>query len=163
MIDLDESRLAKLAREMVMNVRNYKAVFADYGIDETDYYTIEKNEYYKKVKEHFSLEWNSALSTKDRVQIGSLAYIEQLMPVVTRRAIREKDPEPLVAVTKVCDFLQKLSGVGDPKSDRNIAEKFHIIINLGADTEEYIKSVSVNANDSEAIRTATAVPSIPST
>ena len=34
MKDLDEFTLAKLAREMAMNIRPYKPIFADYGIDE---------------------------------------------------------------------------------------------------------------------------------
>jgi hypothetical protein len=151
MVDLDEIQLAKLAREMVMNIRNYKDIFADYGIDEDDYYRIAKNKYYKKIKDHFALEWNSALSTEDRLRLGSLAYLEQLTPVLTRRAMREDTP--LAASTDVGKFLQKAAGVGEGKIDKTMAERFVITINLGADVEgkpvveKYNKSVAVDAND----------------
>lgn len=145
MADLDEIQLAKLAREMVMNIRNHKAVFADYGIDETAYYEIEKLSYYKKIRDHFALEWNSALSTEDRLRIGSLAYLEHLMPVLTRRALREDTP--LAASTEVGKFLQKAAGVGEPKNDKALNDRFVITINLGADVEHYNKSLAIDAND----------------
>ena len=40
MADLDEYAMAKLAREMAMAIRNYKDIFADFGITEEDYYEI---------------------------------------------------------------------------------------------------------------------------
>ena len=67
--DLDEFALAKLAREMAMNIRPYKAVFEDFNISEEDYYEIAKNEFYIRAKEQFALEWNSALSVNERVKL----------------------------------------------------------------------------------------------
>jgi hypothetical protein len=145
MVDLDEIILAKLAREMVMNIRNYQAVFADYGIDEQDYYEIEKNDFYKKAKETFAIEWNASISTEDRLKIGSLAYLEQLVPVITRRAM--KDDANLVASTEVGKLLSKMAGVGEMKVEKNLAERFIININLGADTETYDKSIEITPND----------------
>ena len=56
-----------------MNIRNYKDVFADFGIDENDYQQIEKTEFFRKAKEQFALEWNSALSSVDRVDDDTCA------------------------------------------------------------------------------------------
>lgn len=141
---LDETALAKLAREIVMNIRNYKVVFADYGIDEEDYYEIEKNEFFKKVKEHFAQEWNSALSTKDRLEIEAQAYCEQLMPVATRRAL---DPEtPLPAVNEVLKTLQKIA-TGEKSDGKAAADRFVISINLGGEVETFNKAIAVDAND----------------
>lgn len=146
MPDLDELTLAKLARELVMNIRNYKLVFADYGIDENDYYEIEKNEFFKKVKEQYTLEWNSATSTENRLKIGSLAYLEQLFPALTRRALDAN--EALPAATGVANLLMKTAGIGgDNKTPEAAADRFVITINLGADTETYNKSIEVNPND----------------
>ena len=152
MPDLDELRLAQLARELVMNIRNYKLVFADYGIDETDYYEIEKNEFFKKIKDQYTIEWNSSTSTEDRLKIGSLAYLERLFPELTRRALDAN--EALPAATGVASLLMKTAGVGgDSKPAANMAERFVITINLGADVEgkeiveKYNKSVDVNPND----------------
>jgi hypothetical protein len=146
MVELDEVMLAKLAREMVMNIRNYRAVFDDYGIEEDDYYEIEKNEFYKKAKETFALEWNASTSTEDRLKIGSLAYLEQLVPVITRRAMR--DDTALAASTEVGKLLSKMAGVGEAKTEKNLAERFMITINLGGDdVKTYDKSIELNPND----------------
>jgi hypothetical protein len=145
MAELDESQMAKLARELVMNIRNYKETFALFGIDETDYQLIEKNEFFRKVKEHFTLEWNSTLSTEERIRFQNLAYYEQLSPVLTRRAMA---PDAnLSASTDVGKLLMKGAGIGEAKSEKTSAERFVITINLGADTETFDKSIEVNPND----------------
>ena len=76
-VNLTEISLATLAREMVMNIRSYKEVFAEYGIDETDYYEIEKNPFYHRIKEQLTLEWNATL------ELGS---INESVDIVTRVA-----------------------------------------------------------------------------
>jgi hypothetical protein len=147
MVELDEIKLAKLAREMAMNVRPYAEVFDDFGITETDYYEISKLEFYARAKEQFTLEWNSTISTGDRIKIGSLAYLEQILPMLTRRALDLK--EPLPAATDVAKLLARNAGIGEVKSEKNTSERFMITINLGADVdgkpviETYDKSIAV--------------------
>ena len=139
--DLDETALAKLAREMAMNIRNYRDIFADYGIDENDYAKIERNEYYRKVKEHFTLEWNSSGSTADRISHQSLAGYEQLMPILIRRAMREDTPLP--AAIETGKLLQKTAGIGEKGLDKANLERFVITINMGDDREHYDKPIAV--------------------
>lgn len=145
MADLDEIQMAKLARELAMNIRPYTAVFAEFGIDEIDYQLIEKNGFFRKVKEQFTQEWNSSLSTEERLRIGSLAYLEQLFPIITRRAMKED--ANLSASTDVSKVLMKAAGVGEPKGDKVNTDRFVITINLGADTETYDKSIAIDVND----------------
>jgi len=146
MADLDESNMIKLAGELVMNIRNYKLVFADYGIDENDYYELEKNAFFKRAKEMFALEWNSINSTADRVRIKSLAGYEHMMPTLIRRAIAEDTP--LAAAASVASTLAKTSGLGtDNKTAGNASERFIIQINLGADVETFNKSIEINPHD----------------
>jgi hypothetical protein len=131
--DLDDIQLGRLARELVMNIRNYKDTFALFGIDENDYQQIEKNEFFRKVKEQFTLEWNSTLSTEERIRFQNLAYYEQLSPILTRRAMQ---PDAnLSASTDVAKILMKGAGIGEAKSEKANSERFVITINLGADTE----------------------------
>src|SRR5215831_9415844 len=85
--DLDETKMAALARDLVLNIRNYKETFAEYGIDENDYQQIEKNEFFRKVREHLILEWNSIHSSEERNRFIQLAYYEKLSPIVVRRAM----------------------------------------------------------------------------
>jgi hypothetical protein len=152
MADLDEITLAKLAREMVMNIRNYQAIFADFGISEEDYYEIAKSEYFKRVKEHFTLEWNSASSTADRIKLQGQAGTEVLMPIAIARAL--STAEPLTSVIETLKMVSKIAGVGDNKpTPAGAAERFVITINLGADVEgkpvieHFNKSIEVNPND----------------
>ena len=147
--DFDEITLAKLAREMVMNVKNVHALFEEYGLNEEIYYELmAKNEYFKRLKEQYTLDWNSALSTAERLKVGSLAYLEQLIPSLTRRALEEEGTkEPLAAATGVANLLTKTAGIGDPKTSISPTERFVITINLGESSETYNKSIEVNPND----------------
>jgi hypothetical protein len=151
MTELDETKLVKLAREMAMNVRPCEDVFEDFGINKTDYYEISKLEFYAKVKEQFTLEWNATASTADRVKIGSLAYLEQILPTITRRALDLK--EPLPAATDVAKLLARNAGIGEKTETKGASERFVITINLGADVdgkpvvEKYDKSIAVDASD----------------
>lgn len=148
MADLDEIQMAALARELVMNIRNYQETFALFGIDETDYQIIEKNEYFRKVREHLALEWNSTLSTEERIRVQHLAYLERLSPVLARRAMQ---PDAnLSASTDVGKLLMKGAGIGEAKTEKAITDRFVITINLGADTEgkevieHYDKAIAVD-------------------
>jgi hypothetical protein len=152
MINLDEYGLAKLAREMAMAVRTQEAIFKDFAIDEMDYYDILKLDFYKRAFDQFTLEWNSALSATERVKLVSAAYLEQVLPVITAKALERT--ENLGAATEVAKFLAKNAGIGNDKGDgRPGAERFVITINLGADVdgkpvvEKYDKSIAIDAND----------------
>jgi hypothetical protein len=145
MTDLDDIQMAALARELVMNIRNYKETFALFGIDEKDYQLIEKNEFFRKVREQFTLEWNASTSTDERIRLQHLAYLEKLSPVLARRAMQ---PDAnLSASTDVAKIFMKGSGMGEPKSEKASAERFIITINMGGETETYDKSIEINPND----------------
>jgi hypothetical protein len=151
MANLNEFAMAKLAREMAMCIRNHNDIFADFGISEEDYYTISKNEFYKRAKEQFSLEWNSTLSAADRVKLISASFAEEVLPVIAGRAL-DKD-EPLVNVLGTFKQLCQNAGIGDPKAEQKPNERFVITINLGSDVEgkpvveHFDKSIAVDAND----------------
>ena len=146
MADLDDTAMASLAREMAMNIRNYKAIFADYGITEEDYYEISRHEFFIRAKEQFALGWNSATSAGERVRLQAAAGSELLLPIVIRRAMNEK--ENLANATDAAKFVAKLAGLGEPKiTPENMADRFIITINLGADSETYNKSIAPDPND----------------
>jgi len=144
MADLDEYAMAKLAREMAMAIRNYKDIFADFNLTEEDYYEIAKNDFYKRAKEQFALEWNSTLSTADRVKITSAAGAEQGLLAVTRRMLDPNEPFPgvLTAFKQLCQN----AGIGDPKAEQKTSERFIITINIGDESKTYDKSIDVDAS-----------------
>jgi hypothetical protein len=110
MPDLDEFALAKLAREMAMNIRPYQAVFSDFGIDESDYYEIAKQDFFKRAKEQFTLEWNSVLSVNERTKLLSATGYEEALPVICKRLLREN--ESLRDVIDGAKMLSKNAGLG---------------------------------------------------
>lgn len=132
MADLDETKLASLAREMAMAIRTYEAIFADYGIDEYDFYEISKNPFYQRARDEFALQWNAATSVHKRVELGSAASLELLLPTLAARA--KSGTEPLQASNDVAKLLARAAGIGEPKPDRkDPGERFVITINLGDD------------------------------
>jgi hypothetical protein len=146
MVELNEFQMAELARELAMNIRTYTTVFAEFGITEEDYYEISKNEFFKRAKEQYALEWNSTTSINDRVRLISSAYAEKTLPTIGKRMMRPD--EPLAAVIDGYKVLQKNAGLGEAKGDGpGSSERFVITINLGADTEVYDKSIEINPND----------------
>lgn len=152
MADLNEFAMAKLAREMAMAIRNHHAIFQDFGITEEDYYEVSKNEFYKRAKEQFALEWNSALSAAERVKLISASYAEEVLPVITRRAMRED--EPLPGVLGTFKQLCQNAGIGDPKNPMvNAAERFIISINMGGDVEHFDKSIEPTTVDMDLVAT----------
>jgi hypothetical protein len=147
----DEATLAKLAREVAMNVRPLKDIIADYGLSKAAYEQVEAIEFFKRAKDQFTLEWNSTLSTEDRLKFCSLASLELLMPKLTARAMSRE--EPLTSATEVSKTLMKISGIGEKDDHRRPSDRFVIQINLGAGqkgatvVEKYNRSIEANAND----------------
>lgn len=139
-VDLDEFVLAKLAREMAMSIRPAAAVLNDYGLDETTFYEITKNPFYRRAKEQFSLEWHSALSVNERVKLISASLLEQALPKLSARMVGN---EPLAAAADVAKLFARNAGLGDVKAESKSSERFQITINLGADTEVYDKALAI--------------------
>ena len=146
MVDLDETALLKLAREMAINVRNYKKVFEDFGISEEDYYEISKIEFFKRAKEQFSIEWNSIVRTKDRTKLLAAVTTEQMLLIVGKQAM--KDTEPLSSRVDFLKTAAKIGGLGEPKKESgDAAERFIITINIGDESKTYSKAIESDPDD----------------
>src|SRR4029077_1651614 len=134
MPDLDDAAMARLAREIAMNIRPVVEILDDYGLDETSFYELNtRNAFFQKVRDQFAIEWNATTSATDRVRAVSAAYLEQALPPPARRMMQAE--EPLPAVTEVAKLFGRNAGLGEPKLDRASAEKFSIVINLGNDVQ----------------------------
>lgn len=143
MPDLDEFALAKLAREMAMNIRPALTVFEDFGITPEDYYGIEKNEFFKRAKEQFALEWNSALSVNERVKLISAAFLEEALPRLGKRMMGD---EPLPAATEVAKLFARNAGLGEGKGEQKTSERFQITINIGEEVKTFDKALMPDSN-----------------
>jgi hypothetical protein len=89
-----------------------------------------------------AIEWNSALSTHDRIRIEAAAIMEDAMPGLSAR-MKSRD-EALPAAIEAGKLFAKLAGLGEVnKAAAGSGEKFVIQIDLGADTKlRYEKDVS---------------------
>lgn len=145
MIDMDETTMAALAREIAMAIRDHEVIFAEYEISPEDYYEISKIDFFRRAKEHFALQWNSAMSSAERARLIAAAYSEQMLPMVTKRSMRET--EPLAACIEGLKLVSKIAGLGEGQAEAPKSDRFTITINLGADQEVYDKSIAVDPND----------------
>lgn len=129
--DLDELQMVKLARELVINVKEPSQVLRSYGLSNADFAILEQNPFFRRAWLQFIVEWNSVNSTPDRIRLYSAIGIEEGLPVLTDRMKNRE--EPLTSAVAVGQFLSKMAGIGDPEAQQNSSEKFVITINLGAD------------------------------
>ena len=140
MIDLDEFALAKLAREIAMNIRPAAVILQDFGLTETAFYEITKNPFFQRARDQFALEWNSMLTTNERVKLISAYALEQALPRLTKRMMGD---EPLAAAADVAKLFSRNAGLGEARADGKSNERFQITINLGADKEVYDKAIAI--------------------
>jgi hypothetical protein len=137
----DRHFLAKLAREFAMNIRNRKEILEIYKINEEEMKKIETISYFITARDQMIIEWNSALSTPQRLRLESLALLEEGLPDI---AVRMTNPnEPLVGAVQTAKFLADLGGMSG-ESRQSISaptDRFVITINLGNETIKYDQPV----------------------
>jgi hypothetical protein len=148
----DEHVLAKLARERAMNIHNRDELKLIFGLDDATFDEIEANDLYKRILQHSIIEWNSPLSTPERIKIISAAYVEETLPIIGSSIMAEKTP--LSEKVEAAKYLAKNAGIGEGQQQQAGAgaDRFVITINLGADTEVYSKSIEVKANDDPPVK-----------
>lgn len=128
--DLAPARLAKLAREIAMNIRELPAILKDYGLT-AQYYDehILTNEFFKRALETIIIEWNGALSTHQRIKVEAAATLEDSLHNLAARM--NTNDEALPAVVETAKLFAKIAGLGEPTQNANSGEKFVISIDLG--------------------------------
>jgi len=143
---MEIDKLAKLARERVHNAKNLDQLLNIFELTKAQFEEIEKNPDYQRILEHYQIEWNSALSTPQRVQLRSAAWLEDNLDIL---GTRMADPlTPLTAVVDVAKFFAKTAGIGEKKDETPTTDRFVITINLGEDTKLKIdKPIAVAPND----------------
>ena len=139
----DQHFIAKLAREVAMTILNRDELKAIYNLSEEQFVVIEQLEFYQRALAQSIIEWNSPLSTPQRIRLISQAYNEEILPIVVGRATQPK--EPLPAVVEVARYLSKLGGLDESKAQAvNSTERFVIQINMGGgEAVTYDKPVTI--------------------
>lgn len=130
--DLDTHKLATLAREIAMDIKEVSTVLKTYGLTESQYEFVKENPFFKRMLENEIITWNSSLSTHDRIRIEAAAILEDNLPTLGARMV--KAGEGLPGVVEAGKLFAKIAGLETPdKAAAAPGEKFRITINLGSD------------------------------
>lgn len=132
--------LAKLAREIAMDIREIDVVLGIYKLTREQYdWLANHHEFYKQALHVSTIEWSSALTTPERVRLESAAILEDALPRLGARMVNQA--EGLPGVVEAAKLFAKLAGLGEKEiGERSVGEKFQININLGGDDKLVYKS-----------------------
>ena len=133
--------IARLARDVVMELKALPDILAPYCITELQYARIKEMPFFKRVFEDFTVEWNRVTSTPERIRLISAVMLEEGLPRMGAQMI-DKDVSPAIAI-ETGKFFAKIAGVGESKTDGVVGEKFVINISLGEETKlQFTKDVT---------------------
>ena len=137
------THLAKLAREIAMDIKEVPIILGNYRLTQEQYdWLKENNEFFKQALHVSTIEWNSALTTPERIKLESAAILEEALPRLGARMVNQA--EGLPGVVEAAKLFAKIAGVGErEQGDRAPGEKFTISINLGGDDKLVYKSKDV--------------------
>jgi hypothetical protein len=132
--ELTPSQLAKLAREVVMEIREIKDILPQFGVTPAQYAKLAEHPAYKRILNAISIDWNCATNTESRIKISAAAILEENLPVLGARM--GSDSEPLREAIEAGKLFSRLAGLSSSEEGRGGGEgKFVINIDLGADAK----------------------------
>src|SRR5262249_34708610 len=129
---MDIDKLAKLARERVMNAKSLKQLLNIFELTPEQFEEIEADPRYQRILEHFNIEGNTAPTTPARARLRPAACLKDTPNTIGPPMATPT--EPLAACIDAGRFLAKNAGIGEKKDETPTAERFVITINLGEDT-----------------------------
>jgi hypothetical protein len=138
--NISQSDLARLARDIAMDIKERFVVFKEYGLTPAQYDYLETyNDFYKHALQTACIEWHAPLSTAERIKIEAQAILEDSLLDLGAR-MRNKS-EGLPGVVEAAKFFGKIAGVGERETSSGPAgERFVINIDLGGDTKVTVSS-----------------------
>ncbi|SRR5260221_7027818 len=148
--------IARLAREVAMEIRDLPTIIMLYELTPEQYARISELPFYKRVYEDFVMEWSKVSSTRERINLISAILLEEGLPKLGSHML-SKDVTPSVAV-ETGKFFAKMAGVeGLPKAESGSSgDKFVITINLGEDSKlQFTKDVTpkvISEENSDALQ-----------
>lgn len=125
--------LAKLAREIAMDIKERHVALKDFNLTDAQYDFLEShNDFYKQALKAACIEWHSPLSTQERIKLEAAAILEDGLPGLGARM--QNKSEQLSGVVEVAKLFAKVAGVGEREAGMATpGERFTINIDLGGD------------------------------
>lgn len=133
MPELTGPLLARLARELAMDIRQQSLILKDYHLNKVQYeFLRDHNDFFKAALHASLIEWNSAMSTQERIKAQAAAALEDKLPDLAIRMGNKS--EGLPGVVETAKLFAKIAGVGERDVGATPSgERFTITINLGGD------------------------------
>lgn len=137
---LTPSELARLARDMAMDIKERHAVLKSFNLTDAQYDYFETyNDFYKQAYHAACIEWHAPLSTQERIKVEAAAILEDSLVDLGAR-MRNK-AEGLPGVVEAAKLFAKVAGVGEREAGQGApGERFTINIDLGGDQKITVAS-----------------------
>jgi hypothetical protein len=139
---MSPSELARLAREIAMDIKERPGVLKEYKLTETQYEFLEaNNDFYKAALQAACIEWHAPLTTQERIKVEAAAILEDSLLDIGSR-MRTKS-EPLTGVVEAAKLFAKVAGVGERELGTGTpGERFIINIDLGGDQKLVVSATT---------------------
>lgn len=132
---LTEVMLANLAREIAKDINEPLTIIGHFGLSVEQFDVIKQNPFFIRVLAAEITSWKSAGNTEQRLKLSAAAILEEGLPKLGARMMKEG--EPLPAAVETGKLLTKIAGIGEATvGPMTPGEKFTITINIGADKVE---------------------------
>lgn len=158
--ELDVQKLARLARDVAMNMHPLSETLERHGITEAEYETyVSKWPFYKHALEAATIEWTNPMNVQKRLQAESALLLEQALPDLSARMLDKT--QAMRDVAEVAKLFAKIAGVDGDKSKQPSGERVSITINLGDEKITFDKAAAPIEASAIEVRTLPEGPSTP--
>lgn len=147
--NLDPVALAKLAREIAMDIKERHVVLQEHGLSQVQYDFLEANNpFFKATLNAACAEWHAPLATDERIKVEAAAILEDSLPGLGARM--QNKVEGLPGVIEAAKLFAKIAGVGERAvGTANAGERFTINIDLGGDQKITVSTAALKDDAAE--------------
>lgn len=141
--------LAKLAREMAMDIKERHLILSEFNLTQVQYDFLEANNAFFRSALHAAcIEWHAPLSTEERIKVEAAAILEDSLPGLGARM--QNKGEGLPGVIEAAKLFAKVAGVGERQSgSAGTGERFVINIDLGGDQKITVSTAQAEGPHSQ--------------
>jgi len=137
--------LAKLARELAMDIKEEHVILKEFKLDNAQFeYLKAHNDFFREAFAAACKEWHAPLSTQDRIKVEAAAILEDSLLGLGARM--QNKGEGLPGVIEAAKLFAKVAGVGEREGPGAApGERFSINIDLGADQKITVSTTQAPA------------------
>ena len=136
------ANLAKLAREIAMDVEDVDTILSVNQIDDDTWSRIQANPQFQSMLSNMVIEWNSASNARARIRVKAQTAIEALIDLLVREVASGEAP-----LTQKVDAIRQLARLGELEGKEfgggQAGDRVSIVINMGP--SETIKPLVIDA------------------